>query len=68
MGKFKILVETVTFGYDDPLPARQHTYGTGVSHQLIEFDVRAEADYAFQQINIAGMGGLYMRAVWKLYP
>lgn len=65
MTKYKILIETVTFGYE--LADRQKTYGTGVSHQLIEFDSQPEAEVACRAIPIAGMGGLYMRAVFRLY-
>lgn len=68
--KYRVLIETVPFRYEDIFGAGadgKHTYGTAVSHQLIEFDTKDEADYACTVVQTAGIAGLYMRSVWKLY-
>lgn len=66
MTKYRILIEAVTYGYDDP-PDRKHTYGTDVTYQLIEFDAKDEAELAIRAIPNVGIGGLYVRTVFKLY-
>lgn len=68
VGKFKILIETVTFAYVHPeVDDGKLTRGTGVSHQLLEFDTKDEAEFAFRMVRPAGIAGMYMREVWALY-
>ena len=68
MTKYRILIETITYRAFDPTPPRQYNYGTAVSHQLIEFETKAEADVAFSIVNNEGNGALgFQRLVWRLY-